>query len=160
MKKAQISEFIVIVFLIVIIVFFVVMNKLNAMRDNVDKTKLLRTEYLNIYISSGLNKFPYIRINGISIEELMGVYVCYNNETADYGNFTINITKEIRKSLNDIYGGNYWQLEINNTNCLTREEFINNPCSALIDKEYIMYEFTFPLPCKPINSEGKLYIYK
>jgi hypothetical protein len=158
MKKAQISDYLVIFILVFVIILFVFFNKLRNIETTFSKTKETSSDFKNDFVSSSVSKFRYLTIKGVSLNELMGVFVCYNKDIVDYGNGPINISYEIRNRLDQIYGLNNWKIELNNSICISSKEKRNETCEIPSDKEYIIYEFLFPLSCYVENSKGKIII--
>jgi hypothetical protein len=167
-KKAQGSEFIGMVMLVVILVIILLFFKVNLEREKVINTEYEIKQFKNIFITSSVTKFPYITEKGVSINELMGDYVCYRKEEVYYGPKIgqINIVEIIRRTLNQTFGPNNWKLELNESVCITSKNRLGYwlpdttkvKCTPFSDKEYVNYEFLFPLPCKIETGKGKIYI--
>ncbi|MBD3203080.1 hypothetical protein GF327_02200 [Candidatus Woesearchaeota archaeon] len=166
MKKAQSSEFIGVVLLVVVLVIILLFSKIRSAGTNVEKTKESIDDFNKIYVATSVTKFPYITEKGIPLNELIGVYICYTITNADYGRNigSIDIIDSIIKQLDRIYEKNNWKLELNSIACITSTGLEGPPvssektCSPFPGKEYTMYTFMFPLPCKINTGIGKIYI--
>ncbi|MBN2421996.1 hypothetical protein JXB41_02115 [Candidatus Woesearchaeota archaeon] len=174
MKRSQGSEFLGIVFLVVVLVVILLFNKIGSAGQNVIQTEKSMSDFKNIFVISSATKFQYITEKGISINELMGDYVCYRKEETDYGPVIgkINLVDIIRLNLDNMLGKNNWKLELNKSACITSDylggywypfdeaqnHHKNETCSMFSDREYITFEFIFPLACRVEMSEGRIII--
>ncbi|MBU0757467.1 MAG: hypothetical protein KKF44_05350 [Nanoarchaeota archaeon] len=166
MKKAQGSEFLSVVLMVIVLVIILLFSRVKQSRDNIYDTQGLMTKGKNVFLTTSITKFPYITEKGISINELMGTYVCYDNTEPFYGPTigTIDLIATIRKNLDSIFRKGQWKLEIGEKACITSDDFIGPPdtapskCTQFQNEEFISYDLVFPLPCSQEISTGKIIL--
>ncbi|GEM_PF-5541726 len=164
-KKAQSSEFIGIAVLVTAIVLIAIFTRMQLAGSMTSRAESLLKGFRIAGISTTGSVIPYVTINGIPIEELIGVYSCYGNETVDYGNgIKISIPENIRITFDKIYGKDGWAL------FLKKDAEKNSYPLFLSSTEksgegkpsfspYISYDFRFPKPCSPgAKGSGVLFV--
>jgi hypothetical protein len=126
-KKIQASVYIGIVLLISLLVLFQLIFKLRSAEVTIAKTESVTRDYEEDFLFLSTVVAPYSTTKKVSLEELMGVYVCYGNDTIDYGNgLTWNFVEMSRNKFNEIFGKNHWILQ------LYIEEFTKPPELAFV----------------------------
>ena len=158
LKKGQTSEFIGITLLVIVLVFILLFSKLSQGRNRLIRTEGSVSEFKNMFIATSVTKFPYITNKGVSINEMMGAFMCYKQEKVDYGSLgEIEVIAFPREQLDELYGNGNWKLELDESYCLDSNVLIPEKCD-FFKKEFITYEFYFSLPCKVEISYGKIYL--
>jgi hypothetical protein len=157
-KKAQASEYIGIVILVLVVVTF-------ALFGNVGTAGLFERESYKMVGEYQLHRFlivskifPQITVNRIPIEQLLGVYACYGDDTVDYGAWEVEISKEITEVLDIAIGNGLWSLQISDSTCITSDSITQLQCTLSTDKAYMSHEFMFALPCKPAIERAVLFV--
>jgi hypothetical protein len=164
-KKGQSQEFIGIAILVLVLTLIVMFNKIGSDRARLGQMETTQADSSNIWVSTSATKFSFITEKGIPISELLGDYVCYEDQIydnglkVDYGVTigTIDIDATIRRELDKIYEPDKWLLDIDERACIDSKEFKREKCNP-IGKEYYSFEFMFPRPCDQDMSRGKIYI--
>ena len=157
-KTGQTSEFIGITLLVIVLVIILMFSKLNQGRSRLIRTEDSVSEFKNIFIATSVTKFPYITDKGVSINEMMGAFMCYKQEKVDYGELgEIEVIDFPRQQLNELYGEGNWRLELDGSYCIDSESLKPEKCD-FFKKEYVTYEFYFALPCKIAINYGKIYL--
>ncbi|MBN1502437.1 hypothetical protein JW930_02755 [Candidatus Woesearchaeota archaeon] len=152
-----------IILLIIVVSFVLLFSKLGAGREQVAKTESTIADFENIYLSTTITKFPYITEAGITLNELFGVLVCYDRDIENFGFdnnnqlIEINIPVVIQNNLDQLYGRDNWAIELDNRYCINSQNLVEDSCGYLF-KEFVVYDFLFPLPCKVELRKGKIII--
>ena len=157
-KKAQTPEFIGIILLIIVLAIFTMFARVNTSSLYVRESQESLTEYQTNRFLLISKVFPYITANNIPIEQLLGVYICYGNETVNYGLGEINITLEIRNILDLAIGENMWALQIGNNTCIKSKTKEQGQCMLASNKRFKANEFAFGLPCMVKIEKGTLFV--
>lgn len=162
MRKAQTSEFIGIVLLIIALSFVLLFNKLGSGRDKIMRTQTAIGDFEHIYTSASITKFPYITEQGVSLSELFGILICYNKVSENFGmdnegnEIWINIEKTTQDNLNSLYGRGKWKLEVNEY-CIESSGLSSEECSYP-EQDYTIYDFLIPLPCRYEIVKGRIFL--
>jgi hypothetical protein len=156
-KKAQTPEFIGIIILVIVIAVFAMFARVNSSSTAVRESEETLREYQTLRFLLISKVFPYVTINNIPIEQLLGVYMCYNNETVDYGSGAINITQGIKGTLDYAVGQDLWALQIGDTICMKSKTIEPGQCTIPSNKKYKAHEFAFGLPCFVGVKKGILF---
>ncbi len=169
MKRGQGSEFISIILLVVLLVTLLLVAKLSSAKRGIAETEIVVDDYSDRYVFGSSTKFPFITEKGIPINEMLGVYYCYNKTVADYGDLvgTIDIDNAIVKTLDLYYEPGKWNLEIGGYACLDSSGLTGPPnvpadtitrCPGFPGKEYEVRHVVYPLPCRIGMGTARLMI--
>ncbi len=108
-KRGQASEFLAIVLLLLIITVFALLTKLSHINNQVSQTKEVIKTIKSSDIQLMGNTLPRLTVQGVSFSQLLGDLNCYGNDSISYGDsIDINLTDELRKTLDAAYGKNNW----------------------------------------------------
>lgn len=157
-KKAQTPEFIGIILLIIVLAIFAMFARVNTSSVYVRESQESLQEYQTNRFLLISKVFPYITANTIPVEQLLGVYICYGNETVNYGFGEINITLEIRNILDQAVGEDMWALQIGENTCFKSKTKQQGKCTLPSGKPFKAHEFAFGLPCKVEIGRGILFV--
>jgi hypothetical protein len=157
-KKSQASSYIGIMLLILVIVIFAMFGRVGSSTKYVrESEESLKKYQMNRFLITS-KVFPFITINRVPIEQLMGVYMCYDSEIIDYGIGEINFTKEVIEILDTAIGEDLWSLQVGDITCIKGNTISKQPCTLPIDKSFMSQEFGFALPCKPEVDKAVLFV--
>jgi len=147
MRLGQMSEFMGVVFLAVIIVMVLLLSRLSHDRSRLTKTEVSLKATYNRYVTSVVAKFPFVTEKGVTLGQLMGTYVCYRNDTVSYGPVIgeIVIGKAVARHIDSMMEPNKWRISIDGA-CIDSAGLMPNACPEETG-EYVKFEFVFPLPC-------------
>ena len=157
-KKAQTPEFIGIILLIIVLAIFAMFARVDTSSIYVRESQESLREYQTNRFLLIAKVFPYITANNVPIEQLLGVYMCYGNETVDYGLGEINIISEIRQILDQAVGEDTWALQIGENTCIKSKTKQQGKCTIPSDKPFKAHEFAFGLPCEVRIERGTLFV--
>ena len=162
-KKAQAAEFIGIAVLVVALVIIMIFSRMETAGSLVSRMESTLKEFRIGSVTTTGSVIPYVTVNGVPIEELIGDYSCYGKEEVDYGNGKINITEELRKNFNSIYGENTWALLLKkdsekNSFPLFLTSSIKKETGLPSFDSYIAYDFRFAKPCRLSKGKGILFV--
>jgi hypothetical protein len=165
MKKAQISEFLAIVMMVIVIVLFVIFNKLSSTKSAIDETEKMTTDFENENMWQGANVLMLTKIDGVHMSEMIGIMACHKTDEISFSqNQKINISELIFITLDDYYGKDRWSLEIhesNATSCIGGAGYANQGKCGLPDGVDVKaFNFLFPLTCKVGYGEGIIYVWR
>ena len=153
--KAQLSEFISIIVLVMIIVVFVMLNRLSSSSAIVGQGESAMQEYKRTYTGLTSIIFPAITINGTPIGEILGISTCYNTAIVDFGLGEINLTKEVKLKLDGLLGKDAWLLQIDQR-CFSSNGLAQEKCSP--SESMSVVDIFYPLPCQQKSAEGRLFV--
>lgn len=157
-KKAQTPEFIGIILLIIVLAIFAMFARVNTSSIYVRESQESLREYQTNRFLLTAKIFPYITANNVPIEQLLGVYMCYGNETVNYGLGEVNITLEIRDILDQAVGEDMWALQIGDNTCVKSKTKEQGKCIMPSDRPFKAHEFAFGLPCVVRIERGTLFV--
>ncbi|MBN1156507.1 hypothetical protein JXA85_02750 [Candidatus Woesearchaeota archaeon] len=165
MRKAQMSEFLGIMMMVIVIVLFVVFNKLSMTSAQVQKAEEMGSDFENKNMWQGTNVLMMAKVDGMHMSELIGIMVCHNNDVLSLSeNQKINISKLIIITLDDYYGESRWSLEMHesdNIGCISSQGYsIDERCSLPEYNDVKSFNFLFPLTCEINYGEGVIYVWK
>jgi len=159
MKKAQMSEFMSIIILVIILVAALIITKINSYQTSSKQIEESLSNYRLTYILTTSTLFPYLTVEGEKIGLLLGRYSCYRNEvmTGRTGD-PIYFFPTVREKLDEIYGQDMWAIELNAEMCITSTDIFGSVCH--IDPEYTYYSFDMLIstPCTYEDITGVLSI--
>jgi len=158
MKQGQLAEFFGIIILIVALVMVGLFSYVQKSTGVIERIESSFKDIRTMEISMTANLFGRLSattidnkdMTGITMIDLIGVYSCYNNETANYTSYVFNISDNIRKNMDYYYGENNWVLEIENINQQRQEYFTShslNDSLPTLGEYFSSYDFIYPLPC-------------
>ncbi|MBU0757985.1 MAG: hypothetical protein KKF44_07985 [Nanoarchaeota archaeon] len=105
------DSFIAIIILVVVLVLYIILSKQDSMKTDIVLGEASVGESIEEYMSISTNSIPYSTINGIPFEELFGVYMCYGEAFASYGEgYEYNIYEIIRSRFDEMYGKGTWSI--------------------------------------------------
>ncbi len=130
-KKSQSAEFLSIIILILIVSIFALFSKVSLLGSNTQQTVSAIKTMKSTKLSLTANILPRITIGDENIGQALGEEFCYGNETILLqSGQKINITAELRKVLDSIYGKNNWMLRIKKGKYVMPDLYFYVDCSG------------------------------
>ncbi len=163
MKKAQITEFISMMLMVIVIVIFVMFNRLGSTRTAIDEAERLGNDFENENMWQGANVLMLTKISGMDMSELIGIMVCNKVDVVTTSkNQKINISELTFKVLNNYYGQERWALELyrNGDAVCLKEGHREQKCDLPSGDDIKAFNFLFPLPCGTGFGEGVVYVWR
>jgi len=159
MKRAQMSEFLSIMVLIILLVVGLVIFKINSQMTATKQLEQTLSNYRATYILTTSTLFPYVTIEGEKLGLLIGRYACYQNSTMVSRSGTkIYFFQAIRERLDQIYDVDNWAVEINNQLCITSKDTYATRCEIISNRKYFTFDILVSVPCEYEDIRGLLYI--
>ena len=123
-KKSQASEFLAVALLITGVTIFALMSQLSNVGREASETTGIMTSIKTSDVQLVSVILPYTTDKGIPVAELLGDLSCYGKQEVKYSNvsgvdLTINITEELRKRLDALYGKDNWVLYLDSGQVIT-----------------------------------------
>ncbi len=160
MKKAQTSEYLGIIILVIVIAVFAMFGRIGRSSVAVEGSLESLREYQSNRFLLITKIFPHITIKNVPIEQLIGVYVCYDNETINYGTGDINLSKELSFVLDNSVGKHEWLLQIGESTCIDSGSLQHTKCHLPPTRDIMSHEFVFSLPCDLDFERATLFVMK